>query len=110
MSADLQALHSREIPTNLRLAKETTMIRTGNEYRQSIRDGREVYVNGERVRDVTAVGEVWSLYGGRDVLNEIDPQFSANVETHIKRVVARDPFHVSANTDPKGDRSKPPQE
>ena len=28
------------------------MIRTGDEYRQSIRDGREVYVNGERVDDV----------------------------------------------------------
>ena len=30
------------------------MIRTGNEYRDSIRDGREVWINGERVRDVTA--------------------------------------------------------
>ncbi|MDA8031800.1 MAG: hypothetical protein MPK62_11885, partial [Alphaproteobacteria bacterium] len=29
------------------------MIRTGNEYRDSIRDNREVYINGERVRDVT---------------------------------------------------------
>src|SRR5438067_2270276 len=29
------------------------MIRNGQEYRQSIRDGREVHINGERVRDVT---------------------------------------------------------
>ena len=29
------------------------MIRTGAEYRDSIRDTREVYVNGERVKDVT---------------------------------------------------------
>ena len=29
-------------------------IRTGQEYRESLRDGRTVYVNGERVRDVTA--------------------------------------------------------
>ena len=29
------------------------MIRTGDEYRASIRDGREVYINGERVKDVT---------------------------------------------------------
>ena len=29
------------------------MIRTGDEYRASIRDGREVYINGERVSDVT---------------------------------------------------------
>lgn len=28
------------------------MIRTGTEYRESIRDGREVFVNGERVADV----------------------------------------------------------
>src|SRR5260370_40445780 len=29
------------------------MIRTGNQYLDSIRDGREVYINGERVKDVT---------------------------------------------------------
>ena len=62
-----------------------------------------------RIGDET-VGEMWSLYDGRDVLNEVDPQFSANIAAHIEKVVARDPFHVSANTDPKGDRSKPPQE
>ena len=28
------------------------MIRTGDEYRASIRDGREVWMNGERVDDV----------------------------------------------------------
>ena len=28
------------------------MIRTGKEYRDSIRDGREVHMNGERIRDV----------------------------------------------------------
>ncbi len=160
------------------------MIRTGDEYRQSIRDAREVYVNGERVADVTrhamfkplvdirariydmaheagtrdvmtyeeggerfavalklphtrqdwcdkrratdavfhdikgvvtrvgdeTVGEMWSLYDGREVLDEVDPQFSANIEHHIARVIETDPFHVSANTDPKGDRSKRPQE
>ncbi len=160
------------------------MIRTGEEYRASIRDGRNVHVNGERVKDVTAhpmfkplvdirarifdmahdpatapvmtvredgevnaignalprsqadwwakrratdtvmesvggvvtrvgdetVGEMWSLWDGADVLNEIDPQFAKNIETHIFKVLLEDPFHVSANTDPKGDRSKPPQE
>ena len=30
------------------------MIRSGDEYRASIRDGREVWMNGERIRDVTA--------------------------------------------------------
>ena len=29
------------------------MIRTGAQYRDSIRDGRAVYIGGERVRDVT---------------------------------------------------------
>src|SRR5271165_7524709 len=160
------------------------MIRTGEQYRQSIRDGREVYVNGERVRDVAThpmfkplvdirariydmahapatrdvmsyveagernaianklphtrqdwwdkrratdlvlediggvvtrvgdetVGEMWSLYDGVDVLNQVDPRFARNIEAHIYRAISRDPFHVSANTDPKGDRSKPPQE
>lgn len=160
------------------------MIRTGDEYRNSIRDGREVYINGERVDDVTThpmfkplvdirariydmqhdpktapvmtvqqdgetnaigsalprsqddwwakrratdtvlediggivtrvgdetVGEMWSLYDGQDVLNEVDPQFSKNIEAHIHKVLAADPFHVSANTDPKGDRSKSPQD
>lgn len=30
------------------------MIRTGEQYKDSIRDNHEVYVNGERVKDVTA--------------------------------------------------------
>ena len=160
------------------------MIRTGQDYIDSIRDGRQVYVNGERVTDVTShpqfkplvdirarifdmahdpatrgamtvarggdvdaignalpfsqsdwwakrraadmvmdtvggvvtrvgdetVGEMWSLFDGQDVLNEVDPQFSKNIERHIHRVLKEDPFHVSANTDPKGDRSKAPQD
>jgi 4-hydroxyphenylacetate 3-monooxygenase len=161
------------------------MIRTGEQYRESIRDGREVYINGERVQDVTVhpafkplvdirariydmahdpdtrstmtytdsdgethaiglklphtqqdwhdkrrstdavmkdiggvvtrvgdetIGEMWSLYDGQEVLNEVDPQFSANIRSHILRAIQHDPFHVSANTDPKGDRSKRPQD
>ncbi len=162
------------------------MIRTGQQYIDSIRDGRMVYINGERVRDVPShpmfkplvdirariydmqhdaatrdvmsysdpvtgeicaignklpytqddwhakrratdavlddvggvvtrvgdetVGEMWSLYDGQDVLNEVDPQFSANIKRHIDRTIQADPFHVSANTDPKGDRSKRPQD
>jgi 4-hydroxyphenylacetate 3-monooxygenase len=162
------------------------MIRTGDDYRQSIRDGREVWMNGERVEDVTThpafkpvvdirariydlahedetrdvmtyadtetgerfavgpklpraredwhakrravdtvlndvggvvtrvgdetVGEMWSLYDGQDVLNEVDPRFSKNIRRHVEHAVLADPFHVSANTDPKGDRSKRPQD
>lgn len=160
------------------------MIRTGAEYIESIRDGREVYMAGERVKDVPThpmfkplvdirarfydmqhdartrhimtydedgqrhaignklphtqadwwdkrratdtlletvggvvtrvgdetVGEMWSLFDGQDVLNEVDPQFSVNIRNHISKVLTADPFHVSANTDPKGDRSKAPQD
>lgn len=160
------------------------MIRTGQQYKDSIRDGRRIWVNGERVDDVTThpqfkplvdirarifdmqheaahqdimttvedgernalgsalpysqddwwakrratdhmlnevggvvtrvgdetVGEMWSLFDGQDVLNEVDPQFSKNIKAHITRVLREDPFHVSANTDPKGDRSKAPQD
>jgi 4-hydroxyphenylacetate 3-monooxygenase len=62
-----------------------------------------------RVGDET-VGEMWSLFDGQEVLNEVDPQFSKNIRRHIEAVLRMDPFHVSANTDPKGDRSKPPQD
>ncbi len=161
------------------------MLRTGKEYRESIRDGRAVWIDGERVKDVTThpafrpivdvrarmydmaheaahravmayegpagegfsratkpptthqdwhdkrawvdavmneiggvvirvgdetVGEMWSLYDGRKILDEIDPQFSENITRHIARAHERDIFHVSANTDPKGDRSKRPQD
>ena len=160
------------------------MIRTGRQYLDSIRDGREVYIDGKRVEDVTThpsfkplvdirariydmqheaatreilsyeengernaianklprtqqdwwdkrratdtvlesiggivtrvgdetVGEMWSLFDGQDVLNEVDERFSANIRRHLDLVLKGDPFHVSANTDPKGDRSKAPQE
>ncbi|MSQ54631.1 MAG: 4-hydroxyphenylacetate 3-hydroxylase [Betaproteobacteria bacterium] len=161
------------------------MLRTGEQYREGIRDGREVWIDGERVKDVTAhpafkpvvdikarmydiqfdkrhapdvhsyqdcnqrnsiqlkqpltqqdwwdkwnsldlffkdirgvvtrvgdetIGEMWSLHDGRDVLNRIDPRFAENIDRHIERVLVEDLFHVSANTDPKGDRSKRPQD
>ena len=162
------------------------MLRTGEQYRDSIRDDRQVWMNGERVADVTThpafkpivdvrariydmaheeeyreimayvddesneancigyklprtqddwhakraavdavmddigggvirmgdetAGEMWSLHDGRDVLDEVDPRFSENIERHIQNVLTSDTFHVSANTDPKGDRSKRPQD
>src|ERR1700739_2109622 len=148
------------------------MIRTGDEYRDSLRDGRSVWIDGEKVADVPThpafrpivdarariydlahaeatrdvmsyvdaetgercptgpklpfskdharaqrgavdcvlddlggivprvgdetVGEMWSLYDGQDVLDEIDPRFADNIERHIRRVLAEDVFHVSA--------------
>ena len=53
---------------------------------------------------------MWSLYDGQDVLNEVDPRSRENIRRHVDRAVRADPFHVSANTDPKGDRSKRPQD
>jgi 4-hydroxyphenylacetate 3-monooxygenase len=44
------------------------------------------------------------------VLNEVDPRFAENIRRHIDAVLRDDLFHVSANTDPKGDRSKRPQD
>ena len=161
------------------------MLRTGQQYRESLRDGRVVWMEGQRVDDVTqhaafkplvdiratmfdmthssehrdlltysdetgekcarllkmpfaredwyqrrkgvdtvlneiggvvtrvgdeTVGEMWSLYDGSDVLAEIDSQWAENIKNHIDNVIKRDVFHVSANTDPKGDRSKRPQD
>ena len=62
-----------------------------------------------RVGDET-VGEMWSLYDGQDVLNEIDPAYSEHIRHHVRHAAVADPFHVSANTDPKGDRSRRPQD
>ena len=39
-----------------------------------------------RVGDET-IGELWSLWDGKAVLDEIDPQFSQNVERHIMRAL-----------------------
>jgi 4-hydroxyphenylacetate 3-monooxygenase len=162
------------------------VIRTGDDYRESIRDGRQVWMNGKKVTDVTTnpafkpvvdirariydmahdpatldamtyvdpesgernavgpklprtredwrakrlavdtvlddvrgvvtrvgdetVGEMWSLYDGQDVLNEVDSAYSENIRRHVDFAVCADPFHVPANTDPKGDRSKRPQD
>ena len=160
------------------------MLMTGEQYRESLRDGREVFIDGERVGDVPnhpafrpivdvrarvydmagedafsdimaferngerfatawqpphsredwqtkrdwvetvtreiggvvtrigdeTVGELWSLADGKDVLNQVDDAWAANIDRHIVNVLDRDVFHVSANTDPKGDRSKAPQD
>jgi len=162
------------------------MLRTGEEYRESLRDGRQVWINGERVKDVTrhpafrpivdirarlydmaheakhrelmsyvdeasnepcnlalklpkmqadwhdkrryvdaqmkevggvvirigdeTIGELWSLYDGKAVLDEIDAQFSRNVEHHMADAMRHDPFTVSANAYHKGGRSKRPQD
>ena len=162
------------------------MLRTGDDYRESLRDGRAVWIDGERVKDLPGhpafkpivdirarvydmqqeekyrdlmtyrdagtnescptvhkpprtvadwdekrdwvdaifkdvggvvarlgdetVGELWSLYDGQEMLNEVDPTFGTNIAAHVDKVTASDIFHASGNTDPKGDRSKRPQD
>jgi 4-hydroxyphenylacetate 3-monooxygenase len=157
---------------------------TGDEYRESIRDGRTVLLDGERVTDVPnhpafrhavdlrariydmahedryaavmtyedaggthaitnlgprskddlrqkrdwvrlvmrdagglalrmgdeTVGALWSLLDGREMLDAVDSRFGENIAAQVERVRIEDRFVVSANTDPKGDRSLPPQE
>lgn len=56
------------------------------------------------------VGEFWALHDCRDALVEMDPQFGDNIDRHVQAAVEDDLFNVSANTDPKGDRSRPPQD
>ena len=45
-----------------------------------------------------------------ETLRTFNPMFAENVERHVNRLQEQDLFHVSGNTDPKGDRSRPPQE
>ena len=161
------------------------MLMTGHDYIESIRDGREVWIDGEKVKDVPShaafkpvvdvrarvydmaheddhrdvmvqaaddgedcsvswtppktkddlyakwrwvdevmediggvvyrlgdetIGAVWSLLDGKDVLHDVDPRFTANIGRHIDVAQRQDLFTVSGNTDPKGDRSRPPQD
>ena len=158
------------------------MIRTSQDYRQAIQTNRDIYVDGEKVDDVTThptfaplvdlraqiydlqqdtghrdiltstakgqtntvaaalpfsqadwwakrratdrilsqvggiaartgdetIGEFWSLYDCRDALVDMDPQFARNIDAHILASRTDDLFRISANTDPKGDRSRAP--
>jgi aromatic ring hydroxylase len=61
------------------------MIRTGDEYRASIRDGREVYIDGERVDDVTTHPAFKPIVDVRariyDMAHEPDTQLAAVYRT-----------------------------
>jgi 4-hydroxyphenylacetate 3-monooxygenase len=161
-------------------------LRTGAAYRESLRDGREVWLDGERVKDVAShpafrpivdvrarmydlaldrnhqdrmtyldqatntrrtilnklpweqgdwdakrnaletvfhdiggivnrvgdetVAAMWTMYDARDQLRQVNPQFAENVERHMQRILDTDPYHVSGNADPKGNRSLRPQD
>ena len=163
------------------------MLRTGDEYRESIRDGREVWINGEKIRgrhhpprlqaarrrprphlrhaarptarrQMTYVDEgtgercaiglklpmtrsrtgttsgarstaSWTRSAASSPASATRPSARCGRSTTARtcstrstrasprtsaatspRAITSDPFHVSANTDPKGDRSKRPQD
>jgi len=56
------------------------------------------------------LGEMWSLTDERDRLAALEKAFPENVERHLRLIEQQDLYHVSANTDPKGDRSKNPKD
>src|SRR5829696_4168692 len=60
------------------------MIRTGDGYRESIRDGREVWMNGERVTDVTTHPAFKPLVDARAHIYDMacDPQWR-DVMTYV---------------------------
>src|SRR5262249_43947561 len=183
MSTSPARIHSWPYPAAV--AGAQSGLRSGDDYRQSLRDGRKVWLNGEQIKDVTThpafrpivdvrdrmydlareeatadrmsyvddtgrrravlnklpvcqqdwehkrtaletvfhdiggivnrvgdetVAAMWSMYDGRDRLRGTDRRFADNIDRHMRRILANDPYHVSGNADPKGDRSKRPQD
>lgn len=62
-----------------------------------------------RIGDET-MGEFWSLHDCRDALVDMAPQFARNIDAHVTAARHDDLFRISANTDPKGNRSLSPLE
>ncbi|TEA79664.1 4-hydroxyphenylacetate 3-hydroxylase family protein [Allopusillimonas ginsengisoli] len=159
-------------------------LKTGEQYKESLRDGRNVYISGERVSDVTthpafrsmveniarlydmhfdaeigqhltttsngervsrfhkfpetredlehvrlgtlaALSEIggtldrfgdetasalFTLHDNKDILQQHDARYAAAVDHWLGRLQSTQEFMTSANTDPKGDRSKQPFE
>ena len=58
------------------------MIRTGQQYRDSIRDGRQVWINGERVKDVSVHPMFRPLVDVRTRIYDMqhDPRFADAAE------------------------------
>ena len=116
------------------------MIRTGQDYRDAIRSNREIYVDGEQVEDVAAHSafaplvdlraQIYDMQHDpdhRDVLtstvngqtctvagalpiSQADWWAKRRATDRILAQVGGIATRISANTDPKGDRSRPPQE
>lgn len=54
------------------------------------------------------VAELWALRDCRDALVDMNPQFARNIDAQILASQTDDLFRISANTDPKGNRSQRP--
>jgi 4-hydroxyphenylacetate 3-monooxygenase len=70
---------------------------------------RDVRHLPSRVGDET-VPAVWSMIDGLDFIRECNPCFAGNIQRHMKNILLTDPYHVSGNADPKGNRSTNPED
>ena len=62
------------------------MIRTGAQYRESIRGNREIYINGERVKDVTTHPQFKPLVDLRARLYDLQfEESSKDILTYTER-------------------------
>ena len=52
---------------------------------------------------------MWSFGDDKYILDLVDLQFADNIEAHIKKDIHNDLFHGHVIADPKGHRSKVPQ-
>ena len=82
------------------------MIRTGDEYRDSIRDGRDVWIDGERVKDVTehpmfkplvdARARIYDMAhddATRDVMSYVDPDTGERNAIGLRLPHTREDWH-----------------
>ena len=51
-----------------------------------------------------------SLWDSNAILNQYNCKYADNIETHMKKVIYSEEFLVLANSDPKGNWSKVPQD
>ncbi|NTA19854.1 4-hydroxyphenylacetate 3-hydroxylase N-terminal domain-containing protein [Agrobacterium tumefaciens] len=62
-----------------------------------------------RVGDET-IPAVWSMLDGLPFIRDRNPAFANNIERHMQNILWNDPYHVSGNADPKGNRSSNPED
>jgi len=86
------------------------LIRTDAEYEQFRQDGREFFMIGKQVKGNVSHPMFKLIIDVCARINEINSEFPDKIKNHIDKVFNQDPFQVSANAEPKGDRLKQPQD